>query len=765
MSRDPKSARNWRRRRLLTSVAGLAVTAGLAACESETSAIGAPSARARDDNMDADDAPPSVAGLLAYRSARNFGSTAPAGSTYSIFQGFTRGAVPPGNVARIAVHGVPVEKQQCDNRVAWPDGSLRCATFTWAHPRAIPSGDRDRITLAAAPGSWNNTPSATLKDLLSHDYRMQVVVGGVTYSLLANNEVRAGTRVTRIRAGNACTAWKIWGDFRAGTSASAPIQGQMWGKMFLYVTHDGHVRVEDEIYCNKIANSAAIPITSYALLDGGNVLFRNATPFTLHTRNKIATYDSEGRDYFSGPDISKVVWAFPRPVARNPATTGLYDAMITWWNKWTPTYIAAFPRPLAVPYAPNADFHIIFSGAVDGTGNHDWLGPMASYSVQAMLNGRYDYHRQDRLKALGGWGQALYWCADSDTGLPPVFTNTHYRGLSAPIPNVGWGLAATLQMTGGANPGSTGDASHAPLFWWWQYLSTGSEQALENIMEQAVGVLGCDVAQSGIYQRNPKFANGKQYFGSYCNFPQSRAVGWAFRNFSNAHWVTPDAHPMKRYLNDVVQVQYDSTQELLKQMAPTWGPLAQWNENGNGYPPHAPAESPWMGDYRVTSVLMDYRRGRIPHDHLAMVHVIKHQYGRMVDGSFYNGAGAYRLSPNVGPNPMVGAPFATSWDQVYGFQDPPNLIHPLIDNPPRTSGLRNQEGRTNGEATYPADHKYVGHTYENIALCAGHCGVIAGLGHYPEAVVAYLDPLIDNASERRWGETVGAQAWRIRTPA
>ncbi len=171
-----------------------------------------------------------------------------------------------------------------------------------------------------------------------------------------------------------------------------------------------------------------------------------------------------------------------------------------------------------------------------------------------------------------------------------------------------------------------------------------------------------------------------------------------------------------------------------------------------------------MGDYRVTSVLMDYRRGRIPRDHLTMVHVIKHQYGRMVDGSFYNGAGAYRLSPNVGPNPMRGAPFATSWDQVYGFWDPPHLIYPLIDHEAPKGQLRDQR-KQGTNVSYPADHTFVGHTYPNIALCAGSCGVMAGLGAYPEKVVAYLRPIIDRASEQLWGSSPGAQAWRIRPPA
>ncbi|MEO8716571.1 MAG: hypothetical protein ABI369_16320 [Acetobacteraceae bacterium] len=769
MSREPRPPRAWRRRSLLTGAAGLAVTTGLGACATGTSAVGATANDTETEETPTGD----PAGSLAFRSARNFGATAaPAGSTYSIFQAFTRGAVPTGTIARISARGRVVERQQCNNRVVWPDGSLRCATFIWSHPEAIGPGGRSRITIHAVPGRWDDTPSATLKDLLAHDYRMEVVIGDATYYLVANNEIRGAVRMSRIRAGSACTAWKIWGDFRAGTAPTDPVQGQMWGKMFLYVTTDGHIRIEDEIYCNKIANSAAIPVTSYALLDGGTVLFRHTTPFTLHTRNKIATYDAEGREYISGPDVSKVVWAFPRPMKARPTTTGLEDAMVVWPNEWTPAYIAAFPVPLNVAYAPSANLAKIFSSGIDGTGNHDFLGPMTSVAVMARLNGRYDYQRHDRLMALGSWGMCAYWCADAATGLPPVFTNKTYRGLSAPITNVGWGLAPTLKMEGGVNPGTTLDASHAGLWWWWQYLSTGSEQALENVMEQGVGVLGCDVAQTADYQRNPKFRNGKQYFGSYAHFPQPRAVGWEIRNLSNAHWVTPDAHPMKAYLNDLTQVQYDAAAELMAENAAAWGGLSAWYEltgEGDGY---AGGYSPWMGDYRVTSILMDYRRGRIPLGHAAMTHVIRYQYGRMVDGSMRNGAGAYRLGTGVGPNPAgigrtgVATQPAQTWADVYGFGEVPNIIVPLVDRAHETGDLRDVSSTAAMKAnvTLPARHTYVGHTYPNLALCAGACGVIAGLGGHPKAVVAYLKPLIDNAPETLWGSTHAAQAWRIRMP-
>lgn len=196
-----------RRRHLLAGVAGLAVSAGLAAGATEEPAIGATAAGRRREPPE--DAPPASPGLLTYRTGRNFGdASAPAGTTFSIFQAFAPGAVPPGSIVRVAVRGAPVTRQQCDNRVAWPDGSLRCAVFAWSHPHAIASGGRDQITLIAAPGPWDEEPAATLRDVLAHDYHLQVVIGGSTYTLRANNAIAAG-RVARIRNGPACAAWKI----------------------------------------------------------------------------------------------------------------------------------------------------------------------------------------------------------------------------------------------------------------------------------------------------------------------------------------------------------------------------------------------------------------------------------------------------------------------------------------------------------------------------------------------------------------------------
>ncbi|MEO9190693.1 MAG: hypothetical protein ABI224_11965, partial [Acetobacteraceae bacterium] len=158
----------WRRRHLLAGVAGLAVSAGLAACATEEPAIGATAAGR--DHEPVEEAPPASPGLLAYRTGRNFSdASAPAGATFSIFQAFAPGAVPPGSIVRIAARGAPVARQQCDNRVAWPDGSLRSGVFIWSHPHAIASGGRDQIALSAAPGRWDEAPAATLRDVLAHD--------------------------------------------------------------------------------------------------------------------------------------------------------------------------------------------------------------------------------------------------------------------------------------------------------------------------------------------------------------------------------------------------------------------------------------------------------------------------------------------------------------------------------------------------------------------------------------------------------------------
>ena len=727
--------------------------------------------------------PASPTGSVGVRLATNFGAgAAPAGAAYTMFHAFAPGAIPAGSVPQMSVGGTAIPAT-VSNRVTNPDGSLRSAVFDWVHPKSIaPGALSDLLSFAPVVGIYNDTAYASIAGITAgHDYKLQILSNAVVYTLSFN--ANAASAVA-IRSGPTIAGFKVHGNF---VDPSGTPHAQLWGKFWAYLTPAG-IRLEHEVYANKIANSTAVAITSATLLDGATVLQANATPFTLYTRNKLAMYDADGRSYNSGADMSEVVWAYPHPVKSDASTTGLFDALITWWHAWSPSYIDGFPAPLNVTYGPNTNLAAIFPDGVDGTGNHDFLGTMTSVAVMAMLDPTYARHRHDRLMALGSWGVCAYWCADASSGLPPVFTNTTYPGLSAPITSVGWGLAATLSMTGGNNPATTNDASHAGLWWWWQYLSTGSEQALENMMEQSVGVLGCDAPGSGLYQRNPLIGTTHHY-GSYAFFSQPRAVAWEIRNLSNTHWVCPDNHLMKSYLNDLVQVQYDVAAAGMNANAATWGPLAFWGANTTsvwttvdgvqyGY-----SEDPWMNNYRVTSVTMDYRRGRITLSHPTMVHVVKHCYGFLVDGNMFNGAGAYRAGTMVGPNPVVNSPLATQWGQVYGFQDPPNSLAPLIDNPPVLSGLRDQSTMALAGGSdlapppvLPNTHTFVGHTYPNIAICAAACGVIAGelagptsdLAVYAGKVVAYLAPLIDapaNAPEAMWGSTGGAQAWRIRPPA
>ena len=153
---------------------------------------------------------------------------------------------------------------------------------------------------------------------------------------------------------------------------------------------------------------------------------------------------------------------------------------------------------------------------------------------------------------------------------------------------------------------------------------------------------------------------------------------------------------MKAYLNDLVQVQYDSVADLLAENAAEWGALGVYNTKDFAPSGYIPLLSPWMHDYLATSVTMDVRRGRILPSHpIVAGHLIKWVYGRMVDGNFFNGTGPYRISPGKGPNAVKSAPYAQVWTDVYGFSAPPDMIHPLVDNPPVMHGLRdaNKIGR------------------------------------------------------------------------
>lgn len=623
----------------------------------------------------------------------------------------------------------------------------------------------------------------------------------VTYVLDANAEIeRAGQPgVVQIRSGPACNAWKVWGDFRDNTGA---IHGTAWGKLYIYLDATGNVRIENEFYCNKIANASALPIASMALFDGAAVLESNATPFSFRTLNKVAAYDSDGRAYSTGPDVSEVVWAFPLPVLADPITTGLYDSRMMWWYPWSDEMIAAFPVPMNAAYIPYDAAHYnnpLFSSGIDGEGAHDFEAHLSGGDIYALYGGSYQWLRFLRQRALGAWNQMMFWVADPISGHPPVILPTAYPGLRAPQVGLTMAGSSTPSFTllGGNFPGSSPSTSHAGLWWYGLYLLTGSEQALENILEQSIGAYMANNPTLGYLPGiNPKF-NGVQHYGAFCSCEQSRGIGFQLRNQSNSEWVCPDAHPVKPYLGDLMKSFYAAAADMFAQFNPppvppatwgNWGPLSWWLDPAG--PDPLPGNSPWMENYKLISIALDVMRGRIDNTHQIVKQINAHNFGCMIDGNFFNAAGAYRLSYMTGGTPS-GPPWATamnsaggkvitSWTDCWGFQDPPHVTNPLISfgiyGAPILSGLRDQSGMGVGNSALPPNFNFAGpNNYVANALAAANCAKIAGWDalvgpsgpNYPSQVIAYLEPLVDGsaaATDAVWGSG-GNIIERERVPA
>lgn len=710
--------------------------------------------------------PPAAAVLRQVRPIKNFDTGSTTTGFYKEFAAhFADGNIPPGNVVQWRKgNGTTIISSQADNFVYWGSGALRAASFTMFYPATLPPNGSDTLRGYAVSGVWNNASWATTSVITARDIRAEITISGVTYTLGANNEVTRGTNIKQIRSGPLSATWRIWGEFRNGTTINATAQGNVWGILYLTFFSDGTHAAWATIENGKstAASVSSLSVSDYKLKDyvGPTTLFDYATSFTFYAGTPIDTVDTDGLQPFTGASVDKCVVGFPVAVLADPTTTGLYDSMATWWYKATATMIANISGSSAATYIPNSVGNF---GNPDQTGGNDWIGPMTRYAVAAMLTGDWNSLRADRVNAFAGATAGTDY-QDSVSGYPANLSANTYSGLAASTTAVSWGISPTITITGGMAPnGGGGGGSHAPLYAWYQYLATGQEPWLDKMQSQTGGFLGHTNPGTTVnYTRNPKI-NGANYVGCYSMLTQTRALAWNLRNVDNVQWVTPDTHVMKAYLLNIITVQFQALAAWV--VAPntpagaaTLG-VYDGGEDGNG------ANSGWMHDYLAIVIAMSIRRGRIAAEHAFVAfHITPWVLGRAVNGCA-SAAYGYQIGLGQGATPAYPSiVYPTAWSQVYvgDLSDVGTFAGPITNySGGGCPGSGVVVDSPNGFGAFAA-----GHTYPNIGECAAACAQIEGLTG-GATNYTYLQAVESAAaiSEATWGGTSTGPLWRIRVPA
>lgn len=663
--------------------------------------------------------------------AQNFDSNPTPSTFYKEFAAhFNDGDVPAGKIVEWRrSDGTTVIASQADNFKYWPGGALKDASFTAKFTSSYAASATDTLKAYSKTGTWNNSSHGTISLLTARDIRLEVTIDGTIYTLAVNNEITRNTNVTQTRAGPWHCQWRIFGELRNGTAINSTAQGSFWGRIYLTFFDDGTRAVYAEVKPNRSTDSSAgtHTITDYKVKDyiGPTTLFDYSTSFTSYAGSPFVTVNTDGIHPYTGTNVDKFVIAPPLHVLSDSTTTGWYDSCAINWYKWTSAQIALINSATSSTYTPNT---VADSGDLNGTGAHQWLGPMGYWAVSAMLTGTWASLRADRINAFAFLSILADW-EDAVTGHPANLSSNTYPGLAASTPSIGWGSGATITVSGGFPPGASSgtdprDWSHAPLFAWYQYLATGQEWWLDMMYSQCIGFLGYGIpSYFGIGGRAPTI-NGHSYVGIYQLQTQTRALGWSLRGIDDTAWVSPTNHVMTPYVKALANNQMTAMNDFMDfPTTPTLNPLGVFWGGGQI---ETCTTSGWMHDYLGLILIMRVRRSLTQAtENLIAKHLTNWIIGRAYTGCPYS-ATSYRIGFGQGQTPTftgfgssdAGGPdvYPTAWSQVWIGNGNPlaySLTTPNGFGSCPASGLNDDIVVNGGD---PAAFQF-GHHYPNILCC------------------------------------------------
>jgi chitodextrinase len=483
---------------------------------------------------------------------------------------FAQGEIGSGKSPQASINGTAVPTQ-VDAKTRWPDGSLRHAVISFVIPNF---GAGQTVNVAFAPGAAVGNTALTSAQMLAANFNFNAHIAltksGVTHganetysarTMLTNGDYTvwaSGPIATTILLGN-----HAQGKTCGGNAASAYDFGfdsycafrPLFQATFWAATNQVFVR-----YIGEIANTEqleSVSVDSMALMAG------NTNRATVYSRSNALNMHAASR-------WTKTAW-----IGGTPPVAG-YNHNLAYLAaaKAMPNYDTTKTISSAVISGNYAGWVAAAKDLYDkgkwdipmkGGGGHPHVGPFPAWVVEWMYTGDYRsqeraigqadlissleiHHREgkagkklDRAGSTSGVGYPL-----SISTRPTLFVASGYNNSAiaaadkitpvGALTNGGWGFDPAHQ----AEP-------FAPV-----YLVTGDFFYLEEdwfLASYNAAYAGVD--RSTWRSRGPTGAEGgipdkaSQIF-------ETRGQGWAFRNRVEAAALTPDASPMKTYLNTLV---------------------------------------------------------------------------------------------------------------------------------------------------------------------------------------------------------------------
>ncbi len=425
---------------------------------------------------------------------------------------------------------------QVNAKATHADGSVRHAIISAVLP-ALAAGQTETIafTSAAMASTTPITPAALLA--AGFTARVEVTIGSDTYTAAAET-LLAGAN-TQWLSGPVANEWIVSAPLKTASNVTHP----HLTARFAIRSYAGNnkTKVDVAIENNRTFTAGSQNFTYDAKVFVGGTQVDTITALTHfhHARwHKNFWWGTAAPQVHLKHNIdyliaSKAVSNYDRSVV--PAESAIANMVTGITGKTGPMKVG-----LADPYMP-------------GTGGRIDIGPLPGWHVLYLLS--MDKRAKDVMLSIadgsGSW--PIHYRDETDsndmpvrldkTGNDPVL-NTPYKNISVnsnlvssgplPVPRCANG-SATLCVTP-----LTPEASHEPSLAYLPYLVTGEYFYLEELQFWAAwNPLG-----TGAEYRN--------YEKGLVKWDQPRGQAWHLRTLGQVAYITPDAHPMKQYLNTIV---------------------------------------------------------------------------------------------------------------------------------------------------------------------------------------------------------------------
>lgn len=545
---------------------------------------------------------PPVVTLLTTRTLTNTGTTPIAAGTMCEPFGvaFRRGDVPAGHSVTaklLSPLGVRSDASlQISSRTYWEvDGSLRWGEVHCYSPVTIAPREAWPIEFYATAGAFNDslpagkTAAQLISDLAAYDLKLALtgvatvagVASGSGAYVGAVNALLAGPNVQLTDAGPCFARWKVYGPFvdAVGGAPHPDLRADFFVGLWLHA--DGSIACVEcafDVLNGEIAPAMGPNRYNYAAsLDSGAAVLQSWTinPGTAatygghHARGRWGTYDTDGR-----PVLASATAIVPRPaleITLSPsAVTYLMDTgMVPRLDlALAPSIANTGDRTTCTPFhkgyysAGNPlDYGYADQMVINGGGEHNYIGPIALWSAEALLTQRLGCIRDVRRMAVDVGGAPWNWqapngrivplCAGTFGGLataqPATYTFDpsikYVAGITPPADISTFGLGGWEAHYGGA-PASRTDCTHFPDAVYYAYILFGGRHLLERLYTLAQFVIMCKIpfpssgSQSGLRNRSGGGLKGS-YTGIVIQDWAIRGEAWALRAIGQAAAIAP----------------------------------------------------------------------------------------------------------------------------------------------------------------------------------------------------------------------------------